>query len=142
MQNKYKNHVTGTYKPNDYEDYMCPSQVQYFRQKLTHWRQELEDESRETLLHLREENWNEPDINDRASMEVDVGLELRSKDRLRKLIEKINIALEKIENGTYGFCEETGEPIGVRRLEARPIATLSIEAQNKHEQFELLHNDE
>lgn len=127
---------------DSYEEYMCPSQAEHFRSKLLNWRQELENESSETLTHLKEESWNEPDLSDRASLEVDVGFELRSKDRLRKLIEKIDIALEKIENGTYGFCEDTGEPIGIARLEARPIATLSIEAQNKHEKFESIHNDD
>ena len=130
------------YKPQENEEYMNPRQLEYFKNKLINWRKELENNSLETLMHLKEESWNEPDPNDRATIEVDVGLELRSRDRLRKLIEKINIALEKIENKTYGFCEETGEQIGIKRLEARPIATLSIEAQSKHEKFESIHNDD
>jgi DnaK suppressor protein len=130
------------YQPSGNEEYMCNKHLAYFKRKLLKWRNELLAESLETLMHLREENWQDPDLSDRASLEVDVSLELRSKDRVRKLIEKIDLALEKIEKGTYGFCEETGEPIGLKRLEARPIATLSIEAQEKHERFEVSHNED
>jgi DnaK suppressor protein len=117
-------------------------QLAYFRQKLENWRNKLLDESRETLTHLREENWNEPDLNDRATVEADTTFELRTRDRYRKLIDKIESAIRKIEKGDYGYCEETGEEIGIRRLEARPIASLSIEAQERHESYEKTHIDE
>lgn len=124
------------YKPDEAEPYMNPQQMEYFRQKLIQWREELLNESNETIHHLQEESLNEPDITDRASLETDRSIELRTRDRERKLINKINEAIERIEDGSYGFCEETGEPIGVKRLEARPIATLSVEAQEKHERME------
>lgn len=127
------------YRPSSQEEYMNPVQLEYFRQKLQNWKQSLLDESRETLTHLKEEVWNEPDLNDRASVEVETTLELRTRDRYRKLIEKIDNALTRVEDGTYGYCEETGEPIGVQRLEARPVATLCIEAQERHEQYEKQH---
>jgi DnaK suppressor protein len=129
------------YVPSEEEEYMCSMHVEYFRQKLLNWRTELQNESQETLLHLKEESWNEPDLSDRASLEVDVNFELRAKDRARKLIEKIDAALERLEKGTYGYCEDTGEKIGLKRLDARPIATLSIEAQERHERFETTHNE-
>ena len=130
------------YKPSEKEEYMSPLQLEYFRQKLTTWKDELLSESRETLDHLREENWHEPDVNDRASVETETSLELRTRDRYRKLIDKIDSALRRIENGKYGYCDETGDEIGIKRLEARPIATLTIEAQERHESYERTHIDE
>ena len=121
---------------------MNPMQLEYFRQKLLRWRVELLQESNETLQHLQEESLSEPDIADRASLETDRALELRTRDRERKLIAKIDEALKRIEDGTYGYCEETAEPISLRRLEARPIATLSIEAQERHERMERTHRDD
>jgi DnaK suppressor protein len=121
---------------------MSPLQLEYFRQKLLRWRSELLEESNETLQHLQEESLAEPDIADRASLETDRSLELRTRDRERKLISKIDDALQRIEDGTYGFCEETNEPISLKRLEARPIATLSIEAQERHERMERTHRDD
>ncbi|HXQ42081.1 MAG TPA: RNA polymerase-binding protein DksA [Candidatus Udaeobacter sp.] len=129
------------YRPTEKEPFMNPMQVEYFRQKLLRWRIELLEESNETLHHLQEESLSEPDIADRASLETDRALELRTRDRERKLIAKIDEALKRIEDGTYGYCEETAEPIALRRLEARPIATLSIEAQERHERMERTHRD-
>ncbi|MCI5050027.1 MAG: RNA polymerase-binding protein DksA [Rickettsiales bacterium] len=130
------------YKPTAKEEYMNDRQLAYFKQKLLDWRQELLDESRETLEHLKEENWHEADIADRASIETEAGVELRTRNRYLKLISKIDSALRRIETGEYGYCEETGEPIGLKRLEARPIATLSIEAQERHERMEKQYSDE
>ncbi len=130
------------YKPAEKEEYMNPKQLAYFRNKLLEWKVELIKESSETLGHLKEENFNEPDITDRATVETDTALELRTRDRYRKLINKIEAALIRIEKGEYGFCEETGQPIGLKRLEARPIATLSIAAQERHERDEKLYRDE
>jgi RNA polymerase-binding transcription factor len=130
------------YRPNEDEEFMNPMQREYFRQKLLAWRSELLQESSETLNHLQEESLSEPDIADRASLETDRSLELRTRDRERKLIAKIDEALRRIEEGTYGFCEETAEPISLRRLEARPIATLSIEAQERHERMERTHRED
>jgi DnaK suppressor protein len=124
------------YKPAEKEKFMNPVMTEYFRQKLLHWRAELLAESSETIKELQEENLQKPDIADRASAETDHALELRTRDRERKLISKINSALEKIDDGTYGYCEETGEAISIARLEARPIATLSLEAQERHERKE------
>lgn len=124
------------YKPSEKEPYMCEQHLLYFQQKLLDWRDELLRESAQTVEELKETNLQEPDLTDRASTETDQALDLRTKDRARKLIKKINQALERIEDGTYGFCEETGEPIGLKRLEARPIATLCLEAQEKHEKLE------
>ncbi len=124
------------YKPSEKEEYMNDMQLEYFKQKLINWRAELTKESEMTLQDLRENNLREADENDRASNETDQSLELRTRDRMRKLIKKINQALDRIEDGTYGYCEETGEPIGLGRLEARPVATLSIEAQERHERKE------
>lgn len=125
------------YRPSPDEEYMNANQLEYFRRKLTAWRDELIDESQETVNHLQEENWQEPDVIDRASVEADASLELRTRNRYRKLISKIDQALQRIEEGDYGYCEETGEEIGIGRLEARPIATLTIEAQERHEKREL-----
>ena len=117
-------------------------QTEYFRQKLLQWRAELLRESDETLQHLQEGGVQEADIADRAQTETDRSLELRTRDRARKLIAKIDAAIQRIADGCYGYCEDTGEPIGVRRLDARPIATLSIEAQERHERLERTHRDE
>jgi DnaK suppressor protein len=130
------------YKPTASETYMNPQQEEYFRQKLLAWRKELMDESRETLDHLHEENWHQADIADRASLETEAGVELRTRNRYLKLISKIDSAIARIEQGDYGYCEETGEPIGLKRLEARPVATLSIEAQERHEKIEKQYTDE
>jgi DnaK suppressor protein len=130
------------YKPNENESYMSAEQVEYFRGKLLKWREDLQKETVETLHHMQEESLNEPDVNDRASTETERSFELRTRDRERKLILKINLALERIDNGTYGFCEETGVPIGIARLNARPIATLCLEAQELHERLEKTHRDE
>ena len=130
------------YRPSKKEEFMNPIMSEYFRQKLLAWRGELLTESIETLLHLQEGGIQEPDISDRASIEADRSLELRTRDRARKLISKIDEALERIEHGEYGYCEETGEPISMSRLEARPIATLSIEAQERHERMEKTHRDD
>ena len=124
------------YRPSADEPYMNPHQLDYFRRKLEAWRDELIEESEQTLEHLRTENWQEPDPNDRATHESEASLELRTRDRYRKLIGKIDAAIRRIERGEYGYCEETGEPIGLARLEARPIATLSVEAQEAHERDE------
>ena len=130
------NPLPDDYRPGDHEPYMNPQHLAYFRRKLEVWRDELIAESIETLEHLRSENWQEPDPNDRATHESDASLELRTRDRYRKLINKIDAALRRIDAGEYGYCEETGEPIGLARLEARPIATLCIEAQEAHERDE------
>jgi DnaK suppressor protein len=124
------------YRPSDDEPFMNPVMLEYFRDKLLRWRSELLRESNETLSHLQQTGLQEPDIADRASLETDRALELRTRDRERKLIAKIDEALQRVDEGTYGYCEETGEPISLRRLEARPIATLSIEAQERHERVE------
>jgi DnaK suppressor protein len=130
------------YRPSEDEPFMNDEQKAYFRQKLLRWKDEILRESRETIQHLQAESENHPDIADRASSETDRSIELRARDRQRKLISKIDAALTRIEDGTYGFCEETGEPISIRRLEARPIATLSIEAQERHERRERVYRDE
>ena len=129
------------YRPTEKEKFMNPVMLEYFRQKLLRWRSELLVESKETIIEMQEDNLQKPDIADRASAETDHALELRTRDRERKLISKINAALEKIDEGNYGFCEETGEPISIARLEARPIATLSIEAQERHERKESTQRD-
>ncbi len=130
------------YRPSDDELFMSEFQLEYFRLKLLKWRAELLHESVETVAHMQEESLHQPDLTDRASLETDRALELRTRDRERKLISKIDAALRRIEDGSYGFCEETGDPIGIRRLEARPIATLSLEAQERHERLERTHRDD
>jgi DnaK suppressor protein len=130
------------YRPTDDEPFMNPRQREYFKQKLERWKEEILRESRETLENLQEESQNHPDMADRASSESDRALELRTRDRQRKLIAKIDAALKRIEDGTYGYCEETGDPIGIARLDARPIATLSLEAQESHERREKVYRDE
>jgi DnaK suppressor protein len=121
---------------------MNERQREYFRQKLLKWKEDLLRESRETLEHLQDENQNHPDLVDRASSETDRAIELRARDRQRKLIAKIDAALKRLEDGSYGYCEETGEPISLKRLDARPIATLSIEAQERHERRERVYRDD
>jgi DnaK suppressor protein len=130
------------YRPSEDEPFMNERQLEYFRQKLLDWKEDILRESRETLTHLQSETENHPDLVDRASSETDKALELRTRDRQRKLISKIDEALRRIEDGSYGYCEETGEPIGLARLEARPTATLSLEAQERHERRERVHRDE
>jgi len=133
---------TKTYRPSDKEPFMNERQRDYFRVKLLDWREGILKEAKETLQHLQEENQNHPDLADRASSETDRAIELRARDRQRKLIAKIDEALVRIDDGTYGFCEETGEPISLRRLEARPIATLSVEAQERHERREKIYRED
>lgn len=130
------------YRPSEDEPFMNETMREYFRQKLLKWKDDLLRESSETLENLQEGGLVEPDIADRASLETDRSLELRTRDRERKLIAKIDEALRRIEDGTYGYCEETDEPISLRRLEARPIATLSIEAQERHERLERTQRDD
>ncbi len=130
------------YKPSDTEEFMNPLHLEYFRQKLLRWRMDLLREADGTLASLSEGGIHEADIADRASVESDRALELRTRDRARKLIGKIDQALQRLENGSYGYCEETGEPISLKRLEARPVATLSIEAQERHEKMEKVHRDD
>jgi DnaK suppressor protein len=130
------------YRPSEDEPFMNPLQVEYFRQKLIRWRADLLREADGTLASLSQGGIHEADITDRASVETDRALELRTRDRARKLIAKIDQALARIDNGSYGYCEETDEPIGLKRLEARPIATLSIEAQERHERMERVYRDD
>ena len=131
-----------TYRPCDDEEFMNDRQLAYFKQKLTAWKHSILDDSRETIEGMQEGARNMPDIADRASEETDRALELRTRDRERKLVTKIDAALRRIEDGTYGWCEATGDPISLRRLDARPIATLSLAAQERHERKERVHNDD
>jgi RNA polymerase-binding transcription factor len=133
---------TNGYRPTDKEPFMSERQREYFRKKLLAWKEDIIKEARETLQHLQDENQNHPDLADRASSETDRAIELRARDRQRKLIAKIDAAIARIDDGTYGYCEETGEPINLRRLEARPIATLSLEAQERHERRERVYRDD
>jgi DnaK suppressor protein len=130
------------YRPSDREPFMNERQREYFRLKLLDWREDILKEAKETLQHLQDDNQNHPDLADRASSETDRAIELRARDRQRKLIAKIEEALARIDDGTYGYCEETGEPIALKRLEARPIATLTIEAQERHERRERVYKDD
>jgi DnaK suppressor protein len=130
------------YRPTDKEDFMNPRQKEYFRRKLLAWKDEILRESRSTLSNLQEDIGALPDLADRASTETDRALELRARDRQRKLISKIESALRRIDEGEYGYCEETGEPISLARLDARPVATLSLEAQERHERSERVHRDD
>ena len=148
---KYNLNITGNgmlasndskYVLDENEPFMNKNQQEYFRLKLTAWKEEILEESRATIANLKEENKQQADAADRASSETDRSLELRSRDRQRKLIAKIDAALLRLKEGTYGYCDETGEPIGLRRLDARPIATLSIEAQEAHERREKVHRDD
>jgi DnaK suppressor protein len=130
------------YVPSEKEPFMNERQLAYFKAKLLTWKEDILRESKETLSHLQDENHVLPDVADRASSETDRSLELRTRDRQRKLISKIDSALKRIEDGSYGYCEETGDPISLKRLDARPIATLSIEAQERHEKRERVYRDE
>jgi DnaK suppressor protein len=141
-QKQNGNGTTSKYRPSDKEQFMNERQREYFRNKLLAWKEDILKEARETLQHLQDENQNHPDLADRASSETDRAIELRARDRQRKLIAKIDAALARIDDGTYGYCEETGEPINLRRLEARPIATLSLEAQERHERRERVYRDD
>lgn len=134
--------VTKEYRPKDDEPFMNERQREYFRGKLQAWKEEILEESRSTIATLQQDTVAEADLADRATSETDRGLELRTRDRQRKLISKIDEALRRLEDGTYGYCEETGEPISLARLEARPIATLSLEAQERHERRERVHRDD
>lgn len=134
--------ISTGYRPSEDEEYMNPRQLAYFRQKLVAWKDEILRGSRETVNVMQKETENHADLVDRASSESDRALELRTRDRQRKLISKIDEALSRVDDGSYGFCEETGEPIGLARLEARPTATLSIEAQERHERSERVHRDD
>jgi len=137
-----KNKISKKYSPTEKEKFMNNKMKEYFRKKLLKWKNDLLRGSGETIANLKEsENLNQPDIADRASLENDKNFELKTRDRARKLIMKINKAIKKIDNGTYGYCEETDEPISVKRLNARPIATLSIEAQERHEKMEKIKRD-
>src|SRR5246127_4346158 len=129
------------YRPSEKEPFMNDRQREYFRNKLLTWREDILREAKATLLQLQDENQNHPDLADRASSETDRAIELRARDRQRKLIAKIDAAIQRIEDGSYGYCEETGEPISLKRLEARPIATLSVEAQERHEKREKVYRD-
>jgi DnaK suppressor protein len=133
--------IDADYMPSDDEPFMNERQRDYFRRKLIAWKDDILRESRETLVALQNENENLPDLADRASSETDRAIELRARDRQRKLISKIEAALTRLEDGTYGYCEETGEPISLKRLDARPIATLSVEAQERHERRERVYRD-
>ena len=134
--------IETSYRPSEDEPFMNERQREYFRRKLIQWKQDIIREAAATLSTLQNENENHPDIADRASSETDRAIELRARDRQRKLIAKIDAALARIEDGSYGYCEETGEPISLKRLEARPIATLSLEAQEAHERNERVHRDD
>ncbi len=134
--------VTKEYRPSDDEAFMNERQREYFRKKLMTWKGEILEESRSTIASLQQDTVAEPDLADRATSETDRALELRTRDRQRKLIAKIDEALRRIDDGSYGYCEETGEPISLSRLEARPIATLSLEAQERHERRERVHRDD
>ena len=134
--------INGHYIPSEDEPFMSERQREYFRHKLLIWKEDILKEAKETLVHLQDDNNALPDLADRASTETDRSLELRTRDRQRKLIAKIEAALKRIDEGTYGYCEETGEPISLRRLDARPIATLSIEAQERHERRERVYRDD
>ena len=134
--------IENDYVPSEKEPFMNGRQMAYFRAKLLNWKEDIVRESKETISHLQDENHILPDAADRASSETDRSLELRTRDRQRKLISKIESALKRIDDGTYGYCEETGDPISLKRLDARPIATLSIEAQERHEKRERVYRDE
>jgi len=139
---KAENFLPVDYRPAEDEPFMNERQVEYFRRKLLNWKNELLDETRDTIETLQDGTRNIPDVADRASEETDRALELRTRDRQRKLISKIDSALRRIDEGEYGYCDETGEPISLKRLDARPIATLSLEAQERHERREKVHRDD
>jgi DnaK suppressor protein len=142
MQTSTATVLVAEYRPSEDEPFMNERQLEYFRNKLLSWKEDILRESRETVTHLQAETENHPDLADRASSETDRALELRTRDRQRKLISKIDEAVRRIDEGAYGYCEETGEPIGLARLEARPIATLGLEAQERHERRERVHRDD
>ena len=133
--------IDADYRPSDDEEFMCDKHKEYFRKKLLDWKDSILGESRDTVSTMQEDTRNIPDLADRASEETDRALELRTRDRQRKLISKIDAALRRIDEGEYGYCEETGDPISLKRLDARPIATLSLEAQERHERKEKVHRD-
>ncbi|MCG8493935.1 MAG: RNA polymerase-binding protein DksA [Sneathiellales bacterium] len=135
-------HIPEDYRPSDDEEFMNPRQQEYFRKKLEDWKSEILADANQTIANLQEETVKEPDIADRASTESERALELRTRDRQRKLISKIDAAIRRIDEGVYGYCDETGEPISLRRLEARPVATLSLEAQERHERREKVYRDD
>lgn len=130
------------YRPSADEPFMNPRQLEYFARKLIHWKEQILLEAQDTLAHLQTESLREPDVTDRASTETDWSIELRTRDRQRKLIAKIDAALRRIDEGEYGYCEVTGEPISLARLEARPVATMTVEAQERHERQEKVSRDE
>jgi DnaK suppressor protein len=134
--------LSPNYRPTVKEAFMNPKQREYFRRRLVVWREEIMREAQETLAHLQEDGGQAPDVADRATTESERSIELRTRDRERKLVAKIDAGLRRIEDGSYGYCEETGEPISLKRLEARPIATLSIEAQERHERRERVYRDD
>ena len=142
MMAKHSLSTSAPYTPSETEDFMNSSQIDYFRHKLLSWRKQLLEECNETIHHMQEKVTNEPDVIDVACHAINQAIELRTRDRERKLINKIDEALRRIENGTYGYCEETGDPISLKRLEARPIATLSLEAQERHERRERVYREE
>ena len=133
--------ISQSYIPSEKEEFMCSKQIEYFKKVLTSWRNEIIQGSSSTIDHLKEESSNKPDTTDRASIESERSLELRTRDRERKLLSKINKALKKLEDGSYGYCEETMQPISIKRLVARPIATLSVEAQEMHEKSEKIYKE-
>ena len=139
---KSKEFLHEGYRPSEDEAFMNENQVEYFREKLLDWKKSILSESKDTIKGMKEETRNIPDVADRASEETDRALELRTRDRQRKLISKIDAALRRIDDGSYGYCEESGEPISLKRLDARPIATLSVEAQERHERRERDHRDD
>ena len=141
-ENKLEVQLPVNYKPSEKEEFMNPNQVEYFRQKLLRWRSELLDEANQTIANLSTESLHRPDQMDRAQIESNAALDLRTRDRERKLLQKIEAALRRIEDGSYGYCDETGEPISLSRLEARPIAALSLHAQEMHERMERVHRDD
>ena len=134
--------LSNDYRPADDEPFMNERQTEYFRRKLLDWKAEILEDSRDTVAGMKDQTRTIPDVADRASEETDRALELRTRDRQRKLVSKIESALRRIEDGSYGYCEETGEPISLKRLDARPIATLSLEAQERHERKEKVHRDD
>ena len=139
---KSKEFLREDYRPSEEEPFMNVNQVEYFREKLLDWKKSILSESKDTIKGMKEETRNIPDVADRASEETDRALELRTRDRQRKLISKIDSALRRIDEGSYGYCDETGEPISLKRLDARPIATFSVEAQERHERRERDHRDD
>jgi DnaK suppressor protein len=142
MRAAKKKMVSDDYRPSEDEPFMSERQRAYFRQKLMNWRDEIMRSTKETLQHLQDDSVQHADIADRATSETERALELRARDRQRKLIAKIDAAIARLDDGTYGYCEETGEPISLKRLDARPIATLSVEAQERHERRERVYRDE